>query len=179
MFCVSSYSTTEKLKLLSSDQDSNYNLEVFADYHGVRTANLTKWIKQFLLAGLAGLIRPKHNQKYAFKTKIAAVKDYQVNGLSRQEVLAKYEIRNISQLNQWIIQYNSDKLTVAYAARKRVKEMGRKVSFDEKKQIVQWTIEHQNNYQEAANKYDVSYQRVYSWVRKYSQNRDWQALWSE
>lgn len=104
MFCVSGYSTTEKLKLLSSYQDSNYNLEVFADYHGgVRTANLTKWIKQFLLAGLAGLIRPKHNQKYAFKTKIAAVKDYQVNELSRQEVLSKYEIRNISQLNQWII----------------------------------------------------------------------------
>lgn len=34
MFCVSGYSTTEKLKLLSSYQDSNYNLEVFADYHG-------------------------------------------------------------------------------------------------------------------------------------------------
>ncbi|MCT3217965.1 helix-turn-helix domain-containing protein, partial [Limosilactobacillus reuteri] len=26
---------------------------------------MTKWIKQFLLAGLAGLIRPKHNQKYS------------------------------------------------------------------------------------------------------------------
>ncbi|WP_288659454.1 helix-turn-helix domain-containing protein, partial [uncultured Limosilactobacillus sp.] len=57
--------------------------------------------------------------------------------------------------------------TVAYATRKRVKKMGRKVSFDEKKQIVQWTINHQNNYKEAASKYDVSYQRVYSWVRKY------------
>ena len=42
---VSSYSTTEKLKLLSSFQDSNYNLGVFADYHGVRTANLIKYVK--------------------------------------------------------------------------------------------------------------------------------------
>ncbi|WP_223672160.1 hypothetical protein [Limosilactobacillus reuteri] len=48
---------------------------------------MTKWIKQFLLAGLAGLIRPKHNQKYSLKTKIAAVKDYQLNGLASREVV--------------------------------------------------------------------------------------------
>ena len=126
---------------------------------------MTKWIKQFLLAGLAGLIRPKHNQRYSLKTKLAAVRDYQTNGLTRSEVLTKYKIRSGSQLNQWIIQYNSDKLTVTYATRKRVKKMGRKVSFDEKKQIVQWTIDNQNNYQAAADKYDLSYQQVYSWVR--------------
>ncbi|MRN06431.1 helix-turn-helix domain-containing protein [Lactobacillus sp. 0.1XD8-4] len=108
---------------------------------------MTKWIKQFLLAGLAS-----------------------------REVLIKYKIRHISQLKQWIIQYNSDKLTVAYATRKRVKKMGRKVSFDEKKQIVQWTINHQNNYKEAASKYDISYQRVYSWVRKYLHDHNWEVL---
>ena len=54
--------------------------------------------------------------------------------------------------------------------------MGRKVSFDEKKAIVQWTIDHDNNYQAAANNYDVSYQRVYSWVRKYRHTNDWGSL---
>ena len=176
MFFVSSYSTTEKLRLLSNYQDLDCSLGVFADYHEVRTANMTKWIKQFLLAGLAGLIRPKHNQKYSLKTKIAAVKDYQLNGLASREVLIKYKIRHIFQLKQWIIQYNSDKLTVTYATRKRVKKMGRKVSFDEKKQIVQWTINHQNNYKEAASKYDISYQRVYSWVRKYLHDHNWEVL---
>ena len=92
MFFVSSYSTTEKLRLLSNYQDSDCSLGVFADYHEVRTANMTKWIKQFLLAGLAGLIRPKHNQKYSLKTKIAAVKDYQLNGLASREVLIKFTI---------------------------------------------------------------------------------------
>lgn len=68
------------------------------------------------------------------------------------------------------------KLDVAYATRKRVRKMGRKVSFDEKKEIVQWTLDHQRNYQAAAEKYNVSYQRVYSWVHKYSNSQDWQAL---
>ena len=54
--------------------------------------------------------------------------------------------------------------------------MGRKVTFDEKKSIVQWTIDHDNNYKAAAEKYNVSYQRVYSWVRKYQENNDWAAL---
>ncbi|WP_253284397.1 hypothetical protein [Limosilactobacillus reuteri] len=54
---------------------------------------MTKWIKQFLLAGLAGLIRPKHNQKYSLKTKIATVKDYQLNGLASREVLIKCQGR--------------------------------------------------------------------------------------
>lgn len=54
--------------------------------------------------------------------------------------------------------------------------MGRKVTFDEKKVIVQWTIDHQNNYQAAAEKFNVSYQRVYSWVRKYQRTYDWESL---
>lgn len=54
--------------------------------------------------------------------------------------------------------------------------MGRKVTFDEKRQIVRWTIEHNNNYKAAAEKYDISYQRVYSWVWKYRVNSDWEVL---
>ena len=54
--------------------------------------------------------------------------------------------------------------------------MGRKVTFDEKRQIVRWTIKHNNNYKAAAEKYDISYQRVYSWVRKYRVNSDWEVL---
>ncbi|KRK56406.1 hypothetical protein FC31_GL001347 [Limosilactobacillus antri DSM 16041] len=92
-----------------------------------------------------------------------AVKDYQA-GVTGQEVLQKYDIRSISQLKQWSIQYNNAELQTT--SRKRVRKMGRKVSFEEKKQIVQWIIDHDNDYQAAKIQFDVSYQRVYSWVRK-------------
>lgn len=176
MFCITSYSTTEKLRLLSQYQYSEYTLTVYSEYYGVRRENMSKWIKQFLTAGLAGLIRPKRNRRYSLKTKLAAVRDYQSGQFANQEILKRYEIRSISQLHQWTIQYNHDKLKANITTRKRVRKMGRKVTFDEKKAIVQWTINHGNNYRVAAEKYDVSYQRVYSWVRKYSQNEDWQAL---
>lgn len=100
VFCIVSYSTIEKLKLLSKYQESDYDLTAFSDYHSVRPANMSKWIKQFLMAGLAGLIRPKHNRKYSLETKVAAVKAYLSSTYSNQELLQRYQIRNISQLHQ-------------------------------------------------------------------------------
>lgn len=137
---------------------------------------MSKWIKQFLLAGLAGLIRPKHNQKYSLETKLTAVKAYLSGKYTSQAILQRHQIRNVSQLHQWIISYNNGKLRVNQTTRKRVRRMGRKVTFDEKKKIVQWTIEHKHNYKAATEKYDISYQRVYSWVRKYQVNNDWEVL---
>lgn len=176
MFCIVSYSTIEKLKLLHDYQKSDYGLTVYSDYHGVRPANMSEWIKQFLLAGLAGLIRPKHNQKYSLETKLTAVKAYLSGKYTNQAILQQYQIRNISQLHQWVISYNSGNLTVNQTTRKRARRTGRKVTFDEKKRIVQWTIDHDNNYKVAAEKYNVSYQRVYSWVHKYQESNDWAAL---
>ncbi|MDA3725316.1 hypothetical protein PF606_11460, partial [Limosilactobacillus fermentum] len=40
------------------------------------TSSLNRWIKQFLTAGLAGLIRPEHNHRYTLQTKRSAVKAY-------------------------------------------------------------------------------------------------------
>ena len=71
---------------------------------------MSKWIKQFLLAGLARLIRPKHNQKYSLETKLTAVKAYLSDKYTNQAILQQYQIRNISQLHQWVISYNNDKL---------------------------------------------------------------------
>ena len=45
--------------------------------------------------------------------------------------------------------------------------IGRKTTFDERVEVVKYCIEHQNNYAETAQKYQVSYQQVYSWTSKY------------
>ena len=46
--------------------------------------------------------------------------------------------------------------------------MGRKVSFEEKCEIVQWVLDHDNDYQGSTIQFNISYQRVYSWGRKYN-----------
>jgi transposase len=111
----------------------------------VRTSSLNRWIKQFLTAGLAGLIRPEHNHRYTLQTKRSAVKAYLSGTLSGQAILNRYQIRSLSQLHQWIVRYNSGQLSVAYATRKRARKVDRKVTFEEKRQITQWTIDHEDN----------------------------------
>ncbi|MGM1050076.1 MAG: transposase [Bacillota bacterium] len=44
---------------------------------------------------------------------------------------------------------------------------GRKTTFEERIEIAQYTIANDLDYQKSMEKYDVSYQQVYTWVRKY------------
>lgn len=169
------YSTLEKLQLLSAFQDSTESLTVFADYHRLRPRTLATWIHQFLTAGLAGIWRPSRNQSYSTELKFQAVHDYR-QGMSPKELLVKYQIRNVSQLYQWKVQYNNGELFKTNSPRRMKRKMGRKVSYEEKVAITKWVLAHQNDYAGASQKFNVSYSRVYSWVKKSDFGQDWSAL---
>ncbi|CAM3106810.1 Transposase [Streptococcus hyovaginalis] len=47
---------------------------------------------------------------------------------------------------------------------------GRKTTFEERVEIVNFTIAHDKDYQAAIEKYGISYQQVYSWVRKFEKD---------
>ncbi len=47
---------------------------------------------------------------------------------------------------------------------------GRKTTFEERVEIVNFTITHDKDYQAAIEKYGISYQQVYSWVRKFEKD---------
>jgi transposase-like protein len=44
---------------------------------------------------------------------------------------------------------------------------GRKTTYDERVEIVKYCVEHEYKYNDAAQKYQVSYQQVYTWMEKY------------
>lgn len=163
-----------RLELLYGYQKTESDLKVYADMHHVNQNTMTRWIRQFLLHGLEGVRHRSLNHHYLLNTKIEAVKEYQA-GFPGEKIIEKYDIRSLSQLKQWSIQYNNDELKTK--SRKRVRKMGRKVSFEEKCKIVQWVLDHDNDYQGATIQFNVSYQRVYSWVHKYHEAADsWEAL---
>lgn len=49
-------------------------------------------------------------------------------------------------------------------------EAGRKTTFEERKEIVNYCISHNRDYKNTAAKHGVSYSQVYSWVKKYDAN---------
>lgn len=124
--------------------------------------------KEYQTFGEAGLISSSKNRYYSPNLKEAAVKDY-LDGLgSLDDISKKYGLSSKTQLQNWIIKYNShEALKSSGTGGTSIMTTGRKTTFDERIEIVKYCIEHQNNYAETAQKFEVSYQQVYTWTRKY------------
>lgn len=82
------------------------------------------------------------------------------------DLVKKYHIRSVKQLEDWIIKYNEPNKLTATPSRRLGKIMGRKTTFEERVSIAEYAIAHNRDYNSTAEKFDVSYQQVRSWVLK-------------
>ena len=111
-----------------------------------------------------------HNHSYSKELKLQLVEQYQQSNDSMEEFAIKHGLRGHKQLSDWINQYNGSNLK-AYTPRKRDSKMTcRKTSFEERLTIIEELIKHDLNYNWAVKHYNVSYQQVYGWYRKYKQS---------
>jgi transposase-like protein len=135
---------------------------------GINPARIGEWISLYESMGDSGLITSSKNSRYSASLKHSAVQDY-LNGQDSYLVICKkYSIRSTSQLRNWIMKYNGhEKLKSSGIGGKPIMTKGRKTTYDERIEIVEYCIIHQKNYNETAEKYQVSYQQVYSWIKKY------------
>ena len=119
--------------------------------------------------GIESIKISQTNKKYPAEIKIAAVKEYLEGKGSQVEICKKYRITNNSILIQWIKCYNSGKDFKERSRSERGITMnkGRKTTQEERAEIVAFCIENGKDYGLAMEKYGVSYQQIYSWVRKY------------
>ncbi|WP_205571047.1 helix-turn-helix domain-containing protein, partial [Paenibacillus aceti] len=78
-------------------------------------------------------------------------------------------ISSKSVLTRWISKYTSGEEMKPTRKGKGLSHMnkGRKTTLQERIEIAQYTIANDFDYQKSIEKYKVSYQQVYAWVRKY------------
>lgn len=131
-----------------------------------------RWISKYNLNGAEGLRQTSQNTKYSIEIKNFAVGDYLAGKGSLLEICRQYNISSDSVLQRWIKRYNnSHKLCKSHNIKEnKIMTKGRKTTYDERIEIVAFCIENNDNYQLTSNKYNVSYQQVYTWVRKYKSN---------
>ena len=172
----SKFSVEEKLKYVLECIEGKDSIHHTASLIGINAASLRQWIDNYQSLGIDGLITTSKNSSYSTALKEMAVKDY-LNGVGSQpETCKKYGIRSTVQLRDWVLKYNSHKeLKASGIGGRPIMINGRITTYDERVEIVKYCIEHQNNYIEAAQKYQVSYQQVYTWTSKY-QNDGVEAL---
>ena len=111
------------------------------------------------------------NKKYSVELKMQAVQSYQNGEGSLREICRKYGISDKHVLQDWIMWYNGHR---EYKERSSAKgeiymTKGRKTTQEERAEIVAFCIEHNYDYGLTIETYNVSYQRVYAWVRKYEE----------
>lgn len=114
-------------------------------------------------------IKSGRNRKYSAETRENAVLDYISGKGSQAEICLKYKIKSKSILRRWISCYNSGKDFKERSRSERGVTMkkGRKTTLEERAEIVAFCIENGKDFGLTAEKNGVSYQQVYSWVRKY------------
>lgn len=134
---------------------------------GVSKASVHMWIKKYESMGNTAFEQYK-NKSYSKALKMQAVQEYLDGVDSQYGICKKYGIKSKTQLQRWISLYNDHKeMRVSGTGGRTLMSKGRKTTFEERIEIVQYCISHDHNYVKTAEKYQISYQQARNYMIKY------------
>ena len=163
----SKFKADEKIAAVLEFLDGKNSQLAIAERLGIDRATFQQWIKNYQSMG-SDAFQEHVNQSYSKELKEQAVADYLSGRGSLLNLCEKYKIKSTYQLRDWIKKYNGHKeLKASGTGGAVIMTKGRKTTFDERVEIVQYCIAHDRNYVETAEKYKVSYQQARSYTVKY------------
>lgn len=160
-----------RIHIVKEYQKGQISLKQLGLKYGLNGETVRQMVIRHKSEGEEGLRNKKQNKKYSTDLKIQAVKEYLSGKGSRIEISSKYKISSPSVLRKWIIWYNGHKEFKEPSSAKGDIYMtkGRKTTQEERVEIVAFCIEHGKDYGLTVEKYNVSYQQIYTWVKKYEE----------
>lgn len=165
------YSKAEKLAILALYKDGHHSIADITAKFSVDPGTIRDWKRRYEVNGENGLEEALSWKRYSKELKLAAVNDYLSGHDSLNKIIQKYNISSTAVLRKWIKKYNSHReLNDTGKGMTNSMTSRRKTTLEERIQIVNYCIQHQKNYQLTAESYEVSYQQVYQWVKKFEAN---------
>lgn len=161
------HTVDEKLKAVSNVLDQMKPMGVIAKECGVAKTTLKAWVRKYQSDGIEGLRESKTWRRYPQDLKLQAVDYYLTGQGSLNDTCVRFNISTLSVLERWIKRYTSGKEIKSTSKGRSEMSKGRKTTLEERIEIVQFAIARGLDYHGAAERYKVSYQQVYGWVRKY------------
>lgn len=166
---TTSYET--KVSAIEAYENNVGSISMIAKLFNVKETSLKRWIANYQSQGIEGLVtKHKHTQRTK-EFKILAVEEYLSGNFSLKDICIKYKISSDSVLRRWIKVYNDGhkELKSTGSGGKKPMTKARKTTFEERVEIVQFCIANGKNYGLTMDKFNVSYQQIYLWVRKYEE----------
>jgi transposase len=162
------YSCQFKNEVVVAYKRADFSVKELTEKYQIPKVTLYKWVEIFEKDGVKGFEESSSRKSYSKEIKEAAVRDYLSGEYSQYEIVRKYEISSRGVLQRWIYKYNSHR-ELKDSSKGRVHSMtkGRNTTWVERLQIVMDCLGNGKDYKRTAEVYEVSYQQVYQWVRKY------------
>ena len=162
------YTFEEKTKILLEYQTGVHGFRELCQIYGMAEQALKDWIRLYETFGLEGLKTGNSPTHYPKEVKEAAVQEYLSHQFPIKEIMKKYRIRSFTQLRRWVLKYNGHKeLKSSGTGGAETMTKGRKTSFDERIEIVQYCLSNDHNYAKTAEMFKISYQQARNYTIKY------------
>ncbi|WP_286230240.1 helix-turn-helix domain-containing protein [Neobacillus mesonae] len=160
------YSIEEKYQILMKYMEGEMTLNELLKKYKTSSFTLHSWRDKYKLYGIEGLRDSHERKEYSKELQLMAIQDYLSGNYSKLAICRKYNVSR-GALDGWIMNYNNHKETRPTHRRKPLMINSRKLSFEEKVEAVHFCIKNDHNYSAVMEKYQVSYQQIYSWTKKY------------
>lgn len=149
--------------------DGKGSYETLAAANEIGFKTLKDWVHKYREQGPAVFYKQSGNAHYTKEFKMQCVETVLRGEGSVDDIVAKYNISSRSVLNNWIKRYNANKELRDYDPKREVymADARRSTTQEERKEITEYCIAHNKDYKGTAERYQVSYSQVYSWVQKY------------
>lgn len=165
---ISSYSIEYKLSALQTWLEGKHTLRETAKLFRVGTTSLKIWKYRWERYGIDGLERVTTFKKYTKEEKLTMVYEVLGGKASINEVVRKYELSSTAVLRRWIQRYTCHR-EIKGTPKGRAPSMTKRktTTQEERLTIVLACLSKGKDYRSIAEHYEVSYQQVYQWVKKY------------
>jgi transposase-like protein len=170
---ITKYTAEKKYEILAAYENGIETIQEIVVKYKISGDTFKKWRYKYSKYGIDGLRESNTWKIYSKELKELAVKDYISGQFSQREIAKKYEISHTSVLKEWVKKYNGHReIKATTKGMSQSMTTGRVTSWKEKIEIALYCIAQGNNYQQSAEVYNVSYQQVYQWVKKYESGRE-------
>lgn len=131
---------------------------------------IIKWSNRYKTLGESGFNESNTNKSYSKEFKEQVIKEYLLGGISFSDLANKHNISSDTIVRGWVLKYNNGIEIKNYNPKSEVYTMkARKTTLEERIEIVRYVLTHDNDYKDAADKYNVPYASVYQWFKKYNE----------
>lgn len=167
-FIPRNVSPEDKLRAINEYLTGKGSQKSIANKYNVNRRSLIEWINNYMAFGESFFFRKGYNQNYSLEFKKMVIEAYLLGEGSYEELALRYKIPSRTTVRKWIMKYNGrEKIKGSETGGRHFMIKGRKTTFNERIEIVKYCISHNNNYNKASEKFQVSYQQARNYTVKY------------